>query len=151
MTEAIGTLRDYQAMRWRKLAERRLEHMTELFVSGRWQRYFGERDFLETVRQSKALVAAWRTLEPRDEPDSRLPHTPFAVTGPVNGDEPRTAAPAAQPAAQVQTAVSPRTTTSSPPTPAPVVERKPARLASLLPSPFEDPSGVVTWLRPRRP
>src|SRR6266700_1932678 len=40
MTDTTINLRDYQIPRWRKLAEQRLEHITELFVTGRWQRYF---------------------------------------------------------------------------------------------------------------
>jgi uncharacterized repeat protein (TIGR03809 family) len=147
MTEAIGTLRDYQAMRWRKLAERRLEHMTELFVSGRWQRYFDERDFLETVRQSKALVEIWRTIEPRGELDSRLPHTPLAATEPLGGDLPDVAAVVA-PAAAPPVSTHPLTRPAMSP-PAAMTDFKPQPM-SLPPSPFEDAPRVVT-LRPRRP
>jgi uncharacterized repeat protein (TIGR03809 family) len=85
MTDTTFTLRDYQASRWRKLAEQRLEHVTELFVSGRWQRYFGERDFLEIVRQSKDAVAAWRRLESSHEVkvDARLPGASHAASEPL--------------------------------------------------------------------
>jgi uncharacterized repeat protein (TIGR03809 family) len=62
MTEAL--LREYHAARWRRLAERRLEHVADLLISGRWSRYFAERDFLEIVRQSKALVETWQKLAP---------------------------------------------------------------------------------------
>ncbi len=65
MTYTTVNLRDYKVSRWRKLAEQRLEHVTELFVSGRWQRYFNEPDFLEIVRQTKDAVAAWRRLDIR--------------------------------------------------------------------------------------
>jgi len=58
-----ANLRDYQIPRWRKLAEQRLEHITELFVSGRWQRYFSEPDFLNIVRETKDAVAMWRRLD----------------------------------------------------------------------------------------
>jgi uncharacterized repeat protein (TIGR03809 family) len=63
MTVTTLKLRDYQVSRWRKLAEQRLEHVAELFVSGRWRRYFEEPDFLEIVRQTKDAVATWRRLE----------------------------------------------------------------------------------------
>jgi len=63
MSDITIHLRDYQVSRWRKLAEQRLEHITELFVSGRWQRYFSESDFLEMVRQTKEAVATWRRLD----------------------------------------------------------------------------------------
>jgi uncharacterized repeat protein (TIGR03809 family) len=65
MTYTTVNLRDYKVSRWRKLAEQRLEHVTDLFVSGRWQRYFNEPDFLEIVRQTKDAVAAWRRLDIR--------------------------------------------------------------------------------------
>ena len=48
--------------RWRLLAERRLEHLTELFESGRWRRYYSERAFLENIQEAKAAVALWRDL-----------------------------------------------------------------------------------------
>ena len=63
MTDTTINLRDYQIPRWRKLAEQRLEHITELFVSGRWQRYFSEPDFLKIVRETKDAVAMWRRLD----------------------------------------------------------------------------------------
>ena len=63
MTDTTINLRDYQVARWRKLAERRLEHITDLFVTGRWRRYFSEADFLDQVRQTKDAVAAWRRLD----------------------------------------------------------------------------------------
>ena len=58
MTDTTFNLRDYQIPRWRKLAEQRLEHVTDLFVTGRWRRYFSEKDFLELVRQSRDAAAA---------------------------------------------------------------------------------------------
>ncbi len=50
--------------RWRVLAERRLEHMTLLYESGRWRRYFSEERFLRIIRDSKAAVAHWQRLAP---------------------------------------------------------------------------------------
>jgi uncharacterized repeat protein (TIGR03809 family) len=144
MTDAIGTLRDYQVIRWRKLAERRLEHMTELLVSGRWQRYFDERDFVETVRQSKALVEIWRTIEPRGELDGRLPH---AATKPLGRDLLEAAAvvaPAVAPPVSVRPLAKPAVLP-----PATMTDFRPQPM-SLPPSPFEDAPRVVP-LRPRRP
>ncbi|MGQ0685962.1 TIGR03809 family protein [Bradyrhizobium sp.] len=48
--------------RWSALAEQRLEYLTELFETGRWRRYHGERDFLENIREAKAAVETWRGL-----------------------------------------------------------------------------------------
>ena len=52
--------------RWFVLAERRLEHLTELFETGRWRRYHSELAFLENLREAKAAVEAWRDLLTRE-------------------------------------------------------------------------------------
>jgi len=48
--------------RWRLLAEQRLEHLTELFESGRWRRYHNEQTFLENIKEAKEAVETWRGL-----------------------------------------------------------------------------------------
>jgi uncharacterized repeat protein (TIGR03809 family) len=48
--------------RWCALAEQRLEYLTELFETGRWRRFHGERDFLENIREAKTAVETWRDL-----------------------------------------------------------------------------------------
>jgi uncharacterized repeat protein (TIGR03809 family) len=52
--------------RWCSLAERRLEHLTELFESGRWRRYHSEAAFLENIREAKVAVETWRNLLTRE-------------------------------------------------------------------------------------
>ena len=52
--------------RWCNLAEQRLEHLTELFESGRWRRYHTEREFLENIQEAKAAVETWRDLLSRE-------------------------------------------------------------------------------------
>jgi uncharacterized repeat protein (TIGR03809 family) len=52
--------------RWCNLAERRLEHLTELFETGRWRRYHSEAAFLENIREAKAAVETWRDLLTRE-------------------------------------------------------------------------------------
>jgi uncharacterized repeat protein (TIGR03809 family) len=52
--------------RWCNLAEQRLEHLTELFESGRWRRYHTEREFLENIQEAKAAVVTWRDLLSRE-------------------------------------------------------------------------------------
>ena len=52
--------------RWCNLAEQRLEHLTELFESGRWRRYHTELEFLENIQEAKAAVATWRDLLSRE-------------------------------------------------------------------------------------
>jgi uncharacterized repeat protein (TIGR03809 family) len=48
--------------RWYGLAERRLAHLTELFETGRWRRYYSENVFLENIREAKAMLETWRDL-----------------------------------------------------------------------------------------
>ena len=48
--------------RWHMLAEQRLNHLTELFESGRWRRYHSERTFLENIKEAKEAVEIWRSL-----------------------------------------------------------------------------------------
>ena len=52
--------------RWCNLAEQRLEHLTELFESGRWRRYHTELEFLENIPEAKAAVETWRDLLNRE-------------------------------------------------------------------------------------
>lgn len=50
------------AARWRNLAERRLDHLIELYRSGRWRRYHSEAEFLALVREARAALATWEAL-----------------------------------------------------------------------------------------
>lgn len=52
--------------RWCVLAEQRLEHLTELFETGRWRRFHSEHSFLENIQEAKAAVEAWRKLASRE-------------------------------------------------------------------------------------
>ena len=61
----VGRGRDIVA-RWCNLAEQRLEHLTELFETGRWRRYHSEQAFLENIKEAKAAVEIWRSLEMRE-------------------------------------------------------------------------------------
>jgi uncharacterized repeat protein (TIGR03809 family) len=59
--------------RWCELAEQRLEHLTELFETGRWRRYHSERAFLENVREAKSAVETWRSLMNSEASPENLP------------------------------------------------------------------------------
>lgn len=55
------------ARRWHDLAERRLAHFTELYRSGRWQRYYASQEqfaarMLDVIRAAKN----WAELAGRD-------------------------------------------------------------------------------------
>ena len=52
--------------RWCALAEQRLEHLTELFETGRWRRYHSELAFLENIQEAKTAVEVWRDLSMRE-------------------------------------------------------------------------------------
>jgi uncharacterized repeat protein (TIGR03809 family) len=52
--------------RWCALAEQRLEHLTELFETGRWRRYHSEVSFLENIQEAKNAVEIWRSLATRE-------------------------------------------------------------------------------------
>jgi uncharacterized repeat protein (TIGR03809 family) len=52
--------------RWCNLAEQRLDYLTELFETGRWRRFHTEHAFLENIREAKAAVELWRSLEMRE-------------------------------------------------------------------------------------
>jgi uncharacterized repeat protein (TIGR03809 family) len=63
MTHRQGVARDRDiAARWCALAEQRLEHLTEMFETGRWRRYHSEIAFLENIQEAKRAVETWRAL-----------------------------------------------------------------------------------------
>jgi uncharacterized repeat protein (TIGR03809 family) len=61
----VARRRDILA-RWCNLAEQRLQHLTELFETGRWRRYHSERAFLENIQEAKSAVEIWRGLSMRE-------------------------------------------------------------------------------------
>ena len=50
------------AARWCVLAEQRLEHLSEMFETGRWRRYHSELAFLENIQEAKRAVQTWRAI-----------------------------------------------------------------------------------------
>lgn len=68
------------------LAERRLEHMTQLYETGRWRRYYSEAKFLSVIRETKAAADAWRRIAPREAPVAQVlaisPEPAFVRTQP---------------------------------------------------------------------
>jgi uncharacterized repeat protein (TIGR03809 family) len=59
--------------RWVVLAEQRLDHLTELFETGRWRRYFDEVAFLDNIQNAKLAVETWRGLLNREATKDNLP------------------------------------------------------------------------------
>jgi uncharacterized repeat protein (TIGR03809 family) len=73
MTHQLDVARGRDVVaRWCALAEARLEHLTELFETGRWRRFHSERAFLENIQEAKTAVETWRNLSLRE---SSLDHT----------------------------------------------------------------------------
>lgn len=149
MTYSTPNLRDYHVSRWRKLAEQRLEHITELFATGRWRRYYNEPDFIEIVRQTKEAAAAWRRLDvpPLETPMLRRSSLPFAV-------EAKTPAkPSSAPEAGIVGLLAPHIKLEAlleetdPVSVAAVVELRPKLR---MPSPFEDAGGMTELHRAAR-
>src|SRR6185312_8130540 len=52
--------------RWCRIAEQRLDHLIELYESGRWRRYHTERAFMENLLEAKTAVETWRALARRE-------------------------------------------------------------------------------------
>ena len=47
------------AERWRDLAERRRDYFSELYRSGRWQRYYDEDELLAQIREVAQICDHW--------------------------------------------------------------------------------------------
>ncbi len=52
--------------RWRVLAQQRLDHLIELYQSGRWKLYYKEQDFLAMVQEARGALKVWEQLAPPD-------------------------------------------------------------------------------------
>src|SRR5258708_36784843 len=67
MAQRVDAARGQEILgRWCALAEQRLEHLTELFETGRWRRYHSEVAFLENIQEAKTAVETWRDLATRE-------------------------------------------------------------------------------------
>jgi hypothetical protein len=87
MTTTFDAARYQRALeRWRMLAERRLEHMSVLYETGRWRRYFSEERFLNIIRETTASVERWRQIAPERAGDAQVltlpPEPAFVRTQP---------------------------------------------------------------------
>ena len=56
---------DAIALRWSNLADRRLAYYIALYESGRWRRYFDEKQFLDRIRDVKRAAQDWDRLASR--------------------------------------------------------------------------------------
>lgn len=85
-------------VRWRLLAERRLNYLISLYETGRWKVYYSEPEFLKVVQEARAALKTWEQLAPsdpvQDKPvevaiaqaeNSAIPPSPFTQLPSANG------------------------------------------------------------------
>jgi uncharacterized repeat protein (TIGR03809 family) len=120
--------------RWRVLAERRLEHMTVLYESGRWRRYFSEEEFIGVIRETRMAVDTWRRIVPEHETIAALFATPDAPLAVRSRPQPAQCA-APSPAA----IAAPSPASFAPPLSAPLAAPPPSQIAIQPPAPLEMP------------
>jgi uncharacterized repeat protein (TIGR03809 family) len=64
--------------KWRELAERRRAHFVELYHSGRWKHYYGEEQFLRSLREAIKMSERWSEIAPPPDeaqpPVAEVPH-----------------------------------------------------------------------------
>jgi hypothetical protein len=53
------------ALKWRNLIERRRVHFIELYLTGRWKRYYEEEQFLVIFRETMAIADRWNEIAPQ--------------------------------------------------------------------------------------
>jgi uncharacterized repeat protein (TIGR03809 family) len=68
------------AQRWRDLAERRRQHIVDLYETGRWRHYYSEAELLDAMREAIGNVATWdEILKSGDVAAATLPDDPEAA------------------------------------------------------------------------
>ena len=53
-------------VRWRILAQKRLDHPVEIYESGRWKLYYDEPEFLAMIQETRSALKVWHELAPLD-------------------------------------------------------------------------------------
>jgi uncharacterized repeat protein (TIGR03809 family) len=67
-----GSPLDEISLKWRDLAQRRLDYFTELYRSGRWTHYYTAEAFTERMRDVVKAAKAWRHLAERADAEQIL-------------------------------------------------------------------------------
>jgi len=52
------------AHKWRNLVDRRRAHFVELYLTGRWKRYYSEEQFLVIFRDAMTVAERWTEIAP---------------------------------------------------------------------------------------
>ncbi len=127
------------AARWCALAEQRLQHLSEMFETGRWRRYHSEIAFLENIHEAKRAVQTWRALATGGD----VAEAAASVT-PAFGWSPA-AMPRMAPREQAQT-VQPKAVHIAPETATAVkLDPKPDVLAEITEAPIAPLAMPVAW------
>jgi hypothetical protein len=53
------------ALKWRNLIERRRAHFIELYLTGRWKRYYTEEQFVVIFRDTMNIADRWTEIAPK--------------------------------------------------------------------------------------
>lgn len=66
-SERLASLRslDPVALKWRSLIERRRAHLVDLYLSGRWKRYYSEEQFRACFRETMTIADRWTEIAPK--------------------------------------------------------------------------------------
>ena len=59
------------ALKWRKLADRRRAHLVDLYLTGRWKRYYSEEQFQATFRDTMAMAERWNEIAPKSKEEDQ--------------------------------------------------------------------------------
>ena len=148
---AVAVGRDIAA-RWCALAEQRLQHLSEMFETGRWRRYHSEIAFLENIQEAKRAVETWRALATGGD----VAEAAASVT-PAFGWSPATM-PRVFPREQPAQTVQPKAVLIVPETAVPVrLDPKPDALAEIAetpiaplatPAPLAAPAAMASFTAP---
>jgi uncharacterized repeat protein (TIGR03809 family) len=129
--------------RWCKLAEQRLEYLTELFETGRWRRFHSEHAFLENIKEAKTAVETWRNLLAHEATRGNILSDASGL-GRARAPLPRGAIPTGPKAIQVSLRSSPSVSPSLPRIDAPAVEPKLRPVTAAIPEPAFDSASALT-------
>jgi uncharacterized repeat protein (TIGR03809 family) len=53
------------ARKWRNLVDRRRAHFVDLYLTGRWKRYYSEEQFLTIFRDAMTVAERWTEIAPQ--------------------------------------------------------------------------------------
>jgi hypothetical protein len=62
---------DPVAHKWRSLIDRRRAHFVELYLTGRWKRYYSEEQFLTSFRDAMNVAERWTEIAPKPSDEGK--------------------------------------------------------------------------------